>query len=73
MTLKEVLPTLVDYRKEHKITQQQVATKMGISKSAISRLEHDRKDHRLSSLLHYASAIGLHITIVLKPGEAEHG
>jgi HTH-type transcriptional regulator/antitoxin HipB len=45
------------------LTQQQVAERMGTQKSAISRLENNAGDVRLSTLQRYAEAVGRRIII----------
>jgi HTH-type transcriptional regulator/antitoxin HipB len=53
------------------MTQQQVAERMGTKKSAISRLENNAGDVRLSTLQRYAEAVGCRIVIEVAPAEAE--
>ncbi|HST62684.1 MAG TPA: helix-turn-helix transcriptional regulator [Longimicrobium sp.] len=45
------------------LTQQQVAERMGTKKSAISRLENNAGDVRLSTLQRYAEAVGCRLVI----------
>ena len=50
-------------REQAGMTQQQVAERMGTKKSAISRLENNAGDVRLSTLQRYAEAVGRRIVI----------
>jgi HTH-type transcriptional regulator / antitoxin HipB len=52
-------------RKESKLTQEELAKKMHTQKSAISRIENNSEDIRLSTLLKLAAVLGkqLHISI----------
>ena len=53
-------------REDAGLTQEQLATRMGTKKSAISRVENHAEDVRLSTLKAYAQAVGakLHIQFV---------
>jgi HTH-type transcriptional regulator / antitoxin HipB len=53
------------------MTQQQVAERMGTKKSAISRLENNAGDVRLSTLQRYAEAVGRRIVIEVAEREDE--
>jgi HTH-type transcriptional regulator/antitoxin HipB len=50
-------------REQAGLTQQQVAERMGTKKSAISRLENNAGDVRLSTLQRYAEAVGRRLAI----------
>lgn len=50
-------------REQAGMTQQQVAERMGTRKSAISRLENNAGDVRLSTLQRYAEAVGRRLVI----------
>lgn len=57
-------------REDAGMTQQQVAERMGTKKSAISRLENNAGDVRLSTLQRYAEAVGRRIVVeVAEPEE----
>ena len=53
-------------REQARLTQEEVAQKMGTKKSAISRIENHAADIRLSTLRKYAKALGkkVHFEIV---------
>ena len=53
-------------REQAKLTQEEVAQKMGIKKSAISRIENHAENITLSTLNKYAKALGkkVHFEIV---------
>jgi HTH-type transcriptional regulator / antitoxin HipB len=58
-------------REDAGMTQEQVAQKLGTKKSAISRLENNAGDLRLSTLQKYAEAVGRELVIELGfPGDA---
>lgn len=53
---------LRDRRKELKITQQQLAEKVGKERSYIARIEKGETDMQLSSLVRIACALGVEFT-----------
>lgn len=53
---------LRDRRKELKITQQQLAEKVGKERSYIARIEKGETDMQLSSLIRIARALGIEFT-----------
>ena len=54
-------------REDAGLTQAQLAERLGTKKSAISRIENHAGDIRLSTLRRYARAVGLAISVELKP------
>ena len=58
-------------REQAGMTQQQVAERMGTRKSAISRLENNAGDVRLSTLQRYAEAVGRRLVIEVAELEEE--
>lgn len=58
-------------REDAGMTQQQVAERLGTKKSAISRLENNAGDVRLSTLQKYAEAVGCRLVLELAAPEAE--
>lgn len=56
-------------REDAGLTQQEVAERMGTHKSAISRIENNAGDLRLSTLQKYAEAVGRRL--ILELGEPE--
>jgi transcriptional regulator with XRE-family HTH domain len=54
-------------RKEAKLTQAQIAERLGTHKSAISRIENHAQDIRLSTLQRYAQAVGCILKLELMP------
>ncbi len=61
----DVIKELVEYRKKHKITQQNVAEKSGIMRSNIARLESMKSEPSMDILSRYANALGMDIKISL--------
>lgn len=57
---------LRDRRKELKITQAELAAKIGKERSYISRIEKGETDMQLSSLVRIAGALGLEFTPLVK-------
>lgn len=65
--------TLAEARSRAGLTQTQVAERLGISQSDVSKLER-RADVRLSTLRAYASAIGFRLHVALQgPGDEAPG
>ncbi|MDC9582245.1 helix-turn-helix transcriptional regulator [Xenorhabdus sp. PR6a] len=57
----EFINTLLSMRTEAKLTQQQVADRMGTKESNISRLEKGKSNPTLSTLVNYAKACGFQL------------
>ncbi len=57
-----LLDRLVALRKASDQSQQDVADAMGISQSAVARIESGERDPRLSTLRRYAHAVGASVT-----------
>ncbi|PHM62156.1 helix-turn-helix domain-containing protein [Xenorhabdus ishibashii] len=57
----ELINTLLSMRTEAKLTQQQVAARMGTKESNISRLEKGKSNPTLSTLVNYAKACGFQL------------
>jgi len=58
-------------REQARMTQQQVAERLGTRKSAISRMENHAEDIRLSTLQRYAAAVGCDLVLELRPAAEE--
>ncbi|MCR4942223.1 MAG: helix-turn-helix domain-containing protein [Campylobacter sp.] len=54
----ETIKMLVKARNEAKLTQAQVAEKMGVKQSAVARIESGVLDIKYSTLLSYIKAVG---------------
>ncbi|HEY0025180.1 MAG TPA: helix-turn-helix transcriptional regulator [Longimicrobium sp.] len=54
-------------REDAKLTQAQLAERLGTHKSAISRMENHAEDIRLSTLQRYAEAVGRILKLELMP------
>lgn len=61
-----ILRLLMDMRRAARVTQEELAAKMGTQKSNISRLENGKTDPRLSTLFSYARALGVEIELTVK-------
>jgi transcriptional regulator with XRE-family HTH domain len=55
---RALMAELVAARREHGISQTEIAARMGTSQSAVARLERGDADARLSTLERYAAALG---------------
>lgn len=67
-----LLDDLVRIRKD-RMTQQQVADQLGVSQSAVAKIESGDRDPRLSTLGRYASAIGVLVRHEVDTGVPERG
>jgi len=57
-----------EMREEQKMTQEQLAQKVGTTKSYISRIENDASDIRLSTLMRIVQeGLGAHLKLSLTP------
>jgi len=68
----QLLDDLVALRTEKKLTQTDVAERMGISQSAVARIEAGDRDPRLSTLRRYAMAVGALIQHEVTNDELRH-
>lgn len=76
MNLATHTSAMVFYRKEHGLSQTEVARSMATTQSAVARLEKrllTGADVTLSALQRYAGAIGLSIELTLKPVKQRYG
>jgi transcriptional regulator with XRE-family HTH domain len=62
-----LLDALVELRKRADISQTEVAARMGVSPSAVSRIESGDRDPHLSTLRRYALAIGAVVQHDVRP------
>lgn len=62
---------LATVRKIAQLTQAEVAEKMGVGQTSVSRLEA-RPDMLLSTMKSYFDAVGAHATITIRIGSVEH-
>jgi HTH-type transcriptional regulator/antitoxin HipB len=60
----KIYSALVKARIEKKLTQKQLASKLGIAQSALARFESGRTNPTLSFLQKITSGLGLKITII---------
>lgn len=59
---RQLIAELVEQRQSARLSQTQVAARMGTSQSAVARLEAGLGDVRASTLERYAAAVGCQIT-----------
>ena len=67
---------IVEYRKNKKMTQAEVAIKMATTQSAVARLEKrllNGEDVMLSALQRYSSALGLDLQWAIRPKRERFG
>ena len=60
-----IVDQLIAYRKQLKLTQQDIADATGIKRSNIARLELKKNEASLVSLVRYAKSMGLDLSIEL--------
>jgi len=60
----KIYAALVRERIQHKLTQKQLAKKIGIAQSALARFESGRGNPTLSFLQKVTSALGLKLTVI---------
>ena len=58
---------LIDARSQHSLTQEQVAQRMGTSRTAVARLEGGNGNPSLSTLRRYAEATGTRLKVSFEP------
>lgn len=63
---RQLLTGLVQARKDRGMTQDDVATAMGISQSAVAQFEHYDSNPTLGTIRRYAMAVGADITYNVK-------
>jgi len=60
----QLINDLVEIRKAHKLTQNQVAKAMGVHLTMVQRIENKKTDERtLGTLFKYAEAVGASIAL----------
>jgi transcriptional regulator with XRE-family HTH domain len=69
----ELIDRLAALRRQHRLSQTEVAARMGTSQSALARLESGQSDVRLSTIMRYASALGADIGFDLRVHDEEGG
>ena len=60
-----IVDQLIAYRKQLKLTQQDIADATGIKRANIARLELKKNEASLDSLVRYAKSMGLDLSIEL--------
>ena len=60
----DIIKALIDARKAKKLTQSELALRLGVPQSYISRLESGRLDLRLSSLIDIARFLNLEVLLM---------
>jgi predicted transcriptional regulator len=68
---RELVDELVRARREHGLSQTEIAARMGTSQSAVARLERGELDARLSTLQRYADAVGHSVNWRVSPQQEE--
>jgi len=56
---------LHEARKAAGLTQQEVATRMNVNRSYVSRLETNPENIKIGTLSRYAQAVGMHLDVAL--------
>ena len=63
MSPEDVVDHLIARRKSEGLSQQEVASRMGVGQSTVSEFESKKHTPRLSTLVRYANAVDLSISI----------
>jgi len=66
----KLLDDLIEIRRIKKLTQREVGEAMGVSQSAVARIESGERDPRLSTLRRYALAVGADVEHRAEPFNA---
>ena len=69
---RRVIDELAGARRAARLSQTEVAARMGTSQSVVARLESGAIDARLSTLERYATAVGRDLDLRLRPAEGGH-
>ena len=62
----DIVDQLIVYRKQLKLTQQDIADATGIKRANIARLELKKNEASLDSLVRYAKSMGLNLSVERK-------
>jgi len=68
-----LIDALVKARKQHQLTQRELAERIGVTKTVISRVESGKHSPRLEMAYDIANAIGLRLDIRLVEDNAAQG
>ncbi|MFT3942220.1 MAG: helix-turn-helix domain-containing protein [Ancrocorticia sp.] len=60
---QRLIDQLIAIRKSRGMTGSDVARELGISRQAVSKIEHGSRDPHLSTLIRYAMAVKAHISL----------
>src|SRR5579864_4849844 len=64
---REVSVWLLKYRRDHQLTQSQLAGLLGWKQPAVARLESGEHDPSVSTLRHLIERLGAKVTITIEP------
>lgn len=64
---EKLVTELINIRRDGHLSQQDVADRLGVSQSAVARIESGERDPRLSTLRRYALAVGASVHHEVKP------
>lgn len=66
---EEVIGQFIRYRKSKKMTQEDLAKKVGVPRTNITRFESGRYNPSLEMMVKVASALGMKLTITLEEAQ----
>lgn len=66
-----LIDELVERRKLLRVSQAEVASRMGVGQSTISEFENEATDPRLSTLQRYARALDAHVSVSLQAADTQ--
>jgi DNA-binding XRE family transcriptional regulator len=61
--------TIRQYRQQQGLTQQELAARIGLSRTYINQIEHGQRNVSIRAVLHIAAALETPISLLLKPLE----
>jgi len=65
---EQIALLVTTYRVEHQLTQTALARLLGMQQSAVVRLESGTHEPSVATLARLASALGLHMNLMIAPG-----
>jgi transcriptional regulator with XRE-family HTH domain len=69
---RRLLDELVERRRNLRLNQKEVAERMGVTESAVSKIESGTRDLRLATLRRYALAVGAEVNHSVRKFDVQH-
>jgi transcriptional regulator with XRE-family HTH domain len=61
----EILAVCVKHRQKLRITQQEIAAELGVTRNRVTQIETGENDIRVTQLLKYMKAVGLRLAVIV--------